>query len=217
MTEPGSIAASSDEVRRRLFPALSLTLVNTVQQATAIATQGGSLAVTLTNNGLAPAYRNYVEVHRLTFPVSAPNGFFVWDLTDAGVGFWRRARVGERISPDRQLAGSIEVPPDPGSPSTGRRYRAGPPADPETFIAGEVVAERLVRVAATSLAPTQSAPLSLAVTPMPPAPVGGTQLTSWCLVFRCFELLTDPAPPVQLPVPALPGHHAQLICLHTGP
>jgi hypothetical protein len=213
MSDIGLHAAIAQR-RHRLFPALSLTLRDTLEQATAIATQGGSLAVILSNNGLASAFRNYVEVHRLTFPVGAPNGLFVWDLAEGGVGFWRRSRQGERIAPDRRLAEPVEVPVDPGSPATGRRFRVdGPGSYPEAFITGEVAVERLLRVGASSLAPTQSAELSLAVPPLPPAPEG-TQLTSWCIVFRCFELLTDPAPAVQLPTPSQPAHHAQLICLH---
>lgn len=206
--------AASSRPRHRLFPALSLTVSHTLEQATVIATQGGSLAVILSNNGLATAFRPYVEVHRLTFPVGAPNGLFVWDVAEGGAGFWRRARAGERVAPDRRMVEPVEVPHPEGSPATGRRFRAeGPGSYPETFISGEVAADRLLRVGASGLAPTQSAELSLTVPALPPQPEG-PQLTSWCIVLRCFDLLTDPAPAVQLPTPTLPPHHAQLICFH---
>jgi hypothetical protein len=76
-------------------------------------------------------------------------------------------------------------------------------------------ATRLLRVGTKSIGPTQTEELSLAIPPLPPQPEGN-QLTSWCVALRSFELLTDPAPAVQLPTPALPAHHRQLICLHTG-
>jgi hypothetical protein len=213
--EPATRTGSTQQrLRHRLFPALSLTLGQTLEQATAIATQGGSLLATLRNNGLASAFRNYVEVYRLTFSVATAS--YVWDVRDDGVGYWRRARVGERIAPDRQLARAIEVPPDPGSPSTGRRFRVGPSGYPDTFIGGEVVAELMGRLGTSSLAPTQAVELALEVPPLPPS-AASRELTSWCVAFRCFELLTDPAPAVQLPTPPQPAHHAQLICLHSKP
>jgi len=217
MGESDLHAASATRRRHRLFPALSLTLRDTLEQATAIATQGGSLAVTLSNNGLATAFRPYVESLRLTFSLDAPNGLFVQDLTEGGAVFWRRARRGERFGPDRLVAQPVEVPIAEGDGGTARRrFHGGPPSHPEAFISGEAAADRLLRVGAGSLAPTQGKELSLMVPPLPPQPEGTTQLTSWCVVLRCFDLLTDPAPAVQLPTPALPAHHSRLICLHTG-
>jgi hypothetical protein len=208
--------ARAERRRHRLFPALSVRLRDGLEPATTAAIQGGSLAVTLTNNGLATAFRPYVEATRMTFPVrSVINGYFVWDVTDTGTGFWRRARRGERFRPDRRVVEPVEVPNPEGSPSTGRRYRAeGPGSYPESFRSGEAVAERLARVAAVSLAPTQAAEVAIQLPALPPEP-GGDQLTGWCLMVRCFDLLTDPPPPVQFPAPALPAHHVQLICLHT--
>jgi len=60
MGDPVPAAASATRRRHRLFPALSLTRRQTIEQATANVTQGGSLAVTLSNNGLATAFRPYV-------------------------------------------------------------------------------------------------------------------------------------------------------------
>ncbi len=215
MGNTGLHEARAERRRHRLFPALSVKLRDSIEQAAAAGAQGGPLTVTLTNNGLATAFRPYVEATRFTFPVTATNSVYVWDFTDTGTGYWRRPRVGERFPPDRKLTEPIEVPIPEGSPSTGRRFRAeGPGAYPEAFKSGEAVAEPLGRVAAPSLAPTISADVSLPLTALPPES-GGTTLTSWCIVLRCFDLLTDPPPPVQFPAPALPGHHVQLICLHT--
>ncbi len=207
--------ARADRRRHRLFPALSVRLRDSLEQAAVAGAQGGPLTVTLTNNGLATAFRPYVEATRFTFPVTATNGLFAWDFTDTGTGFWRRARVGERFPPDRRLTEPVEVPISEGSPATGRRFRAeGPGAYPEAFRSGEAVAEAMGRVAAPSLAPTQSADVAVPLMALPPEP-GGSVLTSWCLVLRCFDLLTDPPPAAQFPAPALPPHHVQLICLHT--
>jgi hypothetical protein len=210
-------AASAQRRRHRLFPALSLTLRHTLEQATAIATQGGSMAVALSNNGLAIAFRPYVEVVLLTFSVNAPNGLLVWDVTEGGAGFWRRPRRGERIPPDRRLVEPIPEPIAAGDQGTARRrFRAvGPGSYPEAFISSPPSTPGRLRVGTNTLAPHQTAELSLAVPPLPPEPQA-EELTSWCVALRCFELLTDPAPEVQLPTPVLPAHHKQLICLHTG-
>jgi hypothetical protein len=217
MGESALDAASAQRRRHRLFPALSLTLRHTLEQATAIATQGGSLAVALSNNGLATAFRPYVEVVLLTFSVDAPNSLLVWDVAEGGAGFWRRPRSGERIAPDRRLVEPVPEPIPAGDPGTvRRRFRAeGPGSHPEAFISSPASAAGLLRFGLNSLAPNQTEELSLAVPALPAQPEG-SDLTSWCIALRCFELLTDPAPAVQLPTPALPAHHKQLICLHTG-
>jgi hypothetical protein len=217
MSESAVHAASAQRRRHRLFPALSLSIRHTLEGATAIATQGGPLEVTLINNGLAIAFRPYVEVSLCTFGVKAPNGLFVWELSDSGAGFWRRPRIGERFAPDRRLVEPVPVPIPEGDPGTARRrFRAeGPGSYPETFMATQVTTVRLQTVGASSLAPSQSQELSVALPALPPQPAG-SDLTSWCLALRCFDVLTDPAPAVQLPTPALPAHHEQLVCLHTG-
>jgi hypothetical protein len=215
MVETAHHAASAQQ-RFRLFPALSLKIGQTLEQATAIATGGGPLAVTVTNNGLAAAFRPYVESVRFTFTVGAPNGLFVRDLTADGTGFWRRARAGERFAPDQRLVEPVEVPIREGSPATGRRFRGeGPGSVPEAFMSGPPEASRLAMVGTSALQPTQTADVSVALPPLPPDLEGG-DLTSWCIGFRCFDLLTDSAPAAALPVPAQPAHHLQLICLHTG-
>lgn len=215
MVETSVHAASAERRRHRLFPALSLTLRDTIEQATANVTQGGSLAVALSNNGLAIAFGPYVEVVLLTFSVSAPNGLYVWDVTEGGVGFWRRPRRAERVPPDRRMVEPVEVPIPEGDPGTGRRFRAeGPGSYPEAFMSSPTSEAGRRRIGTNALAPTQTAELSLAVPPLPPEPQGN-ELTSWCIALRCFDLLTDPPPEVQLPTPVLPAHHRQLICLHT--
>jgi hypothetical protein len=216
MGEPALHAASAQRRKHRLFPALSLTLRHTLEQATAMATQGGQLAVAVTNNGLAMAFRPYVEVTLLTFSIAAPNGLVAWDLRD-GVGFWRRPRRGERIPPDRRLTEPIPVPIPEGSPSTARErfHMEGPGSYPEAFMSSLALPAGRLRIGTSTLAPNQTEELSLAVPALPPEPQGD-DLTSWCVAIRAFELLTDPAPSVQLPTPALPAHHTQLICLHTG-
>jgi hypothetical protein len=217
MGEPAVHVASAQRRRHRLFPALTLTLRDTLEQATATATQGGSLAVALSNNGLAIAFRPYVEIVLLTFQVDAANPLYVWDFTDDGTGFWRRPRRGERVPPDRRLAEGIPVPIPEGDPGTARqRYRIeGPGSYPEAFISSQAAVTRLLRQGTNSLAPMQTEELSLPIPQLPPPPEG-SELTSWCVALRCFELLTDPAPAVALPTPAQPAHHRQLICLHTG-
>jgi len=207
--------AASAQQRHRLFPALSLKTSGNLEQASLVATGGGSLVVSVTNNGLAAAFRPYLEAVRFTFSIGAPNGLMVWDLRPDGVGYWRRPRAGERFAPDRRLVEPIPVPVSPGSTARERWHMEGPGSFPESFMTGAPEASRLARVAANVLQPTQTVDVSLVLPPIPPE-AGDGILRGWCIGLRCFDVLTDPAPAAQLPVPAQPPHNTQVICLHTA-
>ena len=206
MPEETRLAARARRKRGDLVAALSLTLPGTFTGVTQAVSAGGPLRVTVTNNGLSTAHSGFVAAEIVVFALRS-SSVFVWESrpldNDFSFVFWRRARRGELLGPDRVVRSQLSSPsqfPESlidtsvvGAPSrsVGRSYTPMPPVALRESIDVDV---------ATPAVPTGSA-----------SPSG---IWSWCLVLRSFDVMQDPRVNITLPTPLQPPHHIKLACLH---